>query len=111
MSHRLEKINELLRQEVGQIILEEEEFGPGVLVTILQAQITRDRREADIIFSVLPTAKGAAIFKKLSAHAFALWQILTKRLKMNPIPHLHFILNEDETASQHVEKIISHLNI
>jgi len=106
MSHRLEKINELLKHEIGRILLTEEEFGPDVLVTILKVDTAQDLRDTNITFSVLPTEKGPVILKKLNADAFNLRELLKKRLKMHPVPKIRFVLNENEAESQKVESLI-----
>ena len=107
MAHKLKKINELIKQELSQILLREEEFGEGVLATILDVDTTADQKEATIIFSVWPDDKGTEVLKKLNARIWQLQQFLNKRLSMHPVPKIRFILNTDEVASQRVEELIN----
>lgn len=107
MSHKLAKINELIKEEMSQILLREEEFGPGVLATILAVKATDDQKEAAIIFSVWPDNQGGEVLKKLNAHIWQLQQFLNKRLKIHPVPKIRFTLNTDETESQHIEELIN----
>ncbi len=106
MSHKIEKINELLRQEIGQILLREEEFGQGVLTTILEVDTSPDLRQATVVFSVWPDAKGQSVMKKLTAHIWHLQQLLNKRLQIHPVPKIRFALNSDEATSQSIETLI-----
>lgn len=106
MSHKLAKVNELLRQELGQILLKEEEFGLGVLTTILEVKTSPDLRQATVIFSVWPDNKGSSILKKLNTHIWHLQQLLNKRLKIHPVPKIRFTLNTDEATSQEIETLI-----
>jgi ribosome-binding factor A len=106
MSHRLEKINELIKQELGKIFLEEEEFDPDVLVTILNVKTSQDLLQATVIFSVWPTQQGEKILKKLSRHIFHIQQILNKKIRMRPVPKICFVLNADEAESQKIETLI-----
>lgn len=106
MSYRLKKINELIKRELGKILLEEGDFGAGVLVTILQVQTTEDLKEAAVTFSVLPTEKGDGVLKNLSARIFFLQQQLNKKLKMRPVPRIRFVLNTAESESQKIEGLL-----
>ncbi len=105
-SHRLEKINELIKQELGKIIFAQEEFGPGVLVTVLYAKTSEDLKNTSIIFSVLPTEKGWIALKQLNNHIFDLQQSLNKKLRMHPVPKIRFVLNEDESKSQQIDTLL-----
>lgn len=109
MSHRLEKVNELIKQELGQILLREEDFGQGVLVTILKVDTAQDLKTASVILSIFPSNKRQQVMKKISAHVGSLHHSLLKKLKMHPVPRLHFVLNEDEEESQKIEGILRDL--
>lgn len=106
MSHKLEKLNELLRQEMGKIILEDEEFGSGVLMTIMSARTSPDLREATLTISVLPIEESENVLKKLTTHAPHLQYRLIKQLKMHPVPKIRFTLTQAEEESQKIEKLI-----
>ncbi|MBU3901507.1 ribosome-binding factor A [Patescibacteria group bacterium] len=106
MSHKLAKINELIKQEFSQILLREEEFGQGVLTTILSVATTADQKETNVIFSVWPDNKADEVLKKLNAHIWHLQQFLNKRLPIHPVPKIRFTLNTDEAAGQRVEELI-----
>ena len=107
MSYKIEKINELIKHELSQILLREEEFGAGVLATILAVDTTEDQKEANIIFSVWPDNKRAEVLKKLNARIWQLQQFLNKRLKVHPVPKIRFTLNIDEAESQQIEELIN----
>ena len=106
MSHRLEKINELIRQELGKIILENEDFGPGVLATIMGVKTSEDVLHANVFFSVYPTKKGERVLEILDRHVFGLQQDLNKRLRMRPVPKIRFVLDKTEAEAQQLEEII-----
>ena len=107
MSHKLEKINELIKQEFGQILLREEEFGQGILATILDVKTSPDQRETTITFSVWPDNKGKEVLKKLNANIWHLQQMVNKRLQIHPVPKMRFVINTDEAESQHIEELIN----
>jgi len=105
--YKIEKVNELLRQDLGKIILEEEEFGPGVLVTVMAVQTAPDLRDATVFVSVLPDESAKRALKQLSARQPHLQYCLTKRLKMHPVPKISFVLDQSETESQKIETTLA----
>lgn len=106
MSHRIERVNELIKQELGGIILENEDFGTGILVTVMSVAASDDLLHARVIISVFPSNKGEKVFETLNRHIFDLQQILNKRLKMRPVPKIRFILDDSEAEAQHLSEII-----
>lgn len=106
MSHRLEKINELIKQELGKIILEEEEFGSGVLATIMGVETSQDLLHTNVFLSCYPTKAGEEVLESLTWHIFGLQQRLNKKLKMHPVPKIRFVLDKTEAEAEKIEKII-----
>jgi ribosome-binding factor A len=111
VSHRLEKINELIQQELGKIILAEEEFGLDVLVTILAAQTSNDQHQCAVTLSVWPEDKGPDILKKLNRRLAYFQALLNKKMKVRPMPTIKLILNTDEATSQKIETLIAKLKV
>ncbi|MBI4709020.1 MAG: 30S ribosome-binding factor RbfA [Candidatus Portnoybacteria bacterium] len=106
MSHRIEKVNELIRHELGRIILENEDFGTGVLVTIMDVAASDDLLHAKVVVSVFPSNKGERILEILNRHIFGLQQMLNKRLQMRPVPKIRFILDKSEQEAQHLSELM-----
>jgi len=107
MSHKIEKVNELIRQELGKIILEEEEFGAGVLVTLMAVKTAPDLLDATVFISVLPTKQGPAALKQLTGHAPHLQFLLVRKLSMHPVPKIKFILDRSEDESEKIETLLN----
>jgi ribosome-binding factor A len=105
-SHRQEKLNSLLEQQVGQIILEEADIPPGVLVTVLGAETTEDFKEAKIAVSVFPFARSRQALEILNKNIYHLQQILNKKLRMRPVPKIIFKLDTSEEEADKVEKAL-----
>ena len=110
MAYRLEKINELIRQEMGDILLKEGDIEPGVLVTILKVTATADLKNADILFSVWPNEKAEKINAQLKIQAGWLQSLLNKRVKFHPVPRIKFVLNTEEVEGQKIDAMIKKLN-
>jgi len=106
MSHRIERLNELIRQVLGRIILEEEDFGLGVLVTIMKVQTSPDVLHSNVFLSVYPTEKGESVLERMTRHVFGLQQLLNKKLEMRPVPKIRFILDKTEAEAQEIYELI-----
>lgn len=105
--YRIPKVNELIKQELGKIILQEEDFGQDVFVTITEVQSSGNLQNAAVKISVLPANKAAEILKKLNRHIFNLQKILDKKLYMRPIPKIRFIIDEGEIRAGRIDKLIN----
>lgn len=103
---RLEKINELLRVEIGKIIQSEIEVGPGVLVTMVRADASPTLEHATIWISAFPRIEEERILKKINAKIYSLQQILNKRLRMRPVPKIRFDFDRTEERAGKIEKIL-----
>jgi len=108
--YKLQKINELIRQELGKIILKEEEFGPGALVTLMAVETSEDLLHANIAVSVFPTEKAQVVLKKLTASVFNLQQLLNKKMEMHPVPKIRFFLDDTESQSQEIDALLNKIN-
>ena len=106
MPYKIERLNELIKQVLGRIILEEEDFGPGVLVTIMKVQTSPDVLHSNVSFSVYPTEKGEGVLERLTRHVFALQQLLNKKLEMRPVPKIRFVLDTQESEAEKIERLI-----
>ena len=106
MSNRIERLDELIRQVLGRIILEEEDFGPGVLVTIMKVQTSDDVLHSNVFLSVYPTEKGEGVLERLNRHIFNLQQLLNKKLEMRPVPKIRFVLDKTEAEAQELEELM-----
>lgn len=90
MPYRIERVNELIKQVLGRIILEEEDFGAGVLITIMEVHTSVDFQHARILISIFPSEKREAVLEALNRDVFELQQLLNKNLKMRPVPKIKF---------------------
>lgn len=106
MSHRLEKVNSLLEQEIGAIILREIEFPSGILVTILGVKSTDDYKEAKVIISIFPFDKGELALEILNKNIYHIQQILNKKLRMRPVPKIFFRADATEENAGKVEILL-----
>lgn len=102
MKLRIAKVGELIKQEVGKIILAEINFPGNVLVTIIRVKVSVDLRYADIYISVFPGGKDMEVEEILNENIYDLQQGLNKKLSMRPVPKIRFKIDK---SGEYVEKI------
>jgi ribosome-binding factor A len=109
MSHRIEQINELIRQELGQLILTEIELPKNCLATIVGVESSKDLRHAKVWLSVIPGQYKKKILDKLNLNIGHLQFLLNKKLSIKPLPRLRFVIDETEDRAQGIEEILDRI--
>jgi ribosome-binding factor A len=92
MTRRTERINDLLREEISQLVLREmKDPRLGGLVTITEVDVSPDLRNAKVMVSVLGTDEESAnTMRALRAASHFIVRELRKRLVIRRIPDLVF---------------------
>ncbi|MBI4600057.1 ribosome-binding factor A [Candidatus Uhrbacteria bacterium] len=111
-SLRLEKVNELLKTEVGSIILRELEMPHGVLPTITRVESEADLKTAKIFFRAYPEDHGLGVRDYLRKHAGVIQHALNRRLAMRFVPQISFYIDakkDNPDDMNDVEKILDSL--
>jgi len=93
-SLRQNKINELIKRELNEILVKNFDFPLDCLVTILEVNTSKDLGQSKIFFSIFPLEQSLSIFNFLQKDIGILQKALNKRLKMKMVPHLKFYLKQ-----------------
>lgn len=109
MKKRLEQVNELIKQEVGEIILREVPIPLEFLVTISHVVTTPNLKEARIFLTVFPSDKTAGVLKILKKNIGRIQFLLNKKLMMRPLPRISFKIDEIEKRAERIEAILDEL--
>ncbi len=110
MNNRIKKVNHLLKQELGNILLREMDFS-GVLVTITNVDVSANLQQAKIYVSIMPDNQSDRIFKVLNINIYNIQQELNKRLKMRPVPRIEFKSEEKTKSAADIEKILEKIRV
>ncbi len=105
-SQRIQKVNELIKRELGGIILKELEFSRDVLITLTRVETSPDLREAKILISVIPGNQISLVLRILKRNIYDFQKKLDKRLKMRPVPKIKFLKEEKLKEAQKIEEIL-----
>ena len=105
---RGEKLNMLLRDELGKIIDREIEFPEGSLVTITHVVTSPDLRYATVLLSIL-NADPNRILEMLDKNVYPIQQQLNRKLRMRPVPRIRFAVDEEEVRRESVERSLAEI--
>ena len=108
MSNRIERVNQLLKEEIGKILLREIDLS-GVLVTITRVDASSNLQEVKIYISVIPEAQANRVYGILKKEIYSIQQKLNKRLKMRPVPKIKFVREEKTKTAEKVEKLLEEI--
>lgn len=109
MKLRIQRVNQLIKREISQIILREFDFSRNILVTITRVETTANLIESKIYVSVMPVEKFPDIFFELNKKIYETQQKLNKRLRMRPIPKIEFVEEKETKEAGEIEKILEKL--
>ena len=109
MKKRIQRLNQLIKKEVAQLILREIEFPKDVLVTVTRAEVTLDLRESKIYVSIMPEKEESQILDFLNRRIFLLQKKIDKRLKMRPVPKISFVKEKITAEAGRIEEILEKL--
>jgi ribosome-binding factor A len=106
MSERIAKVNKLLKQEVGKLILEEVDFPLDMVVTVIRADTSADLHYGDIYVSVMPQGREEEALQLLAENVYALQQKINRKLSMKPVPMLRFRLDRGGDKADRINELI-----
>ncbi len=111
MKHRLERVNEIIKRELSEIVRREINFD-AKLVTIQHVDITPDLKQAHVFISVIGTDKQQhAAVTLLHDRRQDLQRDLSQRVVIKYTPHLHFHLDNSIVRGGRILGILEELNL
>lgn len=106
-AHRLEKINQLLKREIGNIILKELDVDKNLFITVTRVDTSADITHATIFFSTLEQSGETEALAALGKNVYTIQHILNRKLRMRPVPKIRFSLDNSLKTEQHLYDILS----
>lgn len=109
MTNRIERVNEVIKEEISQIFLKELDLEEGVLVTVTNVDTSRTLEHTKVWISVYPEDEAEKIFQYINRRIYNIQQIVNKRLQMRPVPKIVFKLDKSGEAVGEIEKTVKKL--
>jgi ribosome-binding factor A len=109
--HRLDRVNELLRRELGDLLRREIHFD-AQLVTVQQVDVTPDLKNAHVYMSVIGTEQQRkGVISQLYTRRPHLQFLLSRRVVIKHTPQLHFKLDEGIERGTRVIHLMNELDL
>lgn len=110
MAERIPQVNQLIKKELGRLILKEVDLPEGVLVTLTRVETASNLIEAKVYISSMPDDQLPGILSILRKNVYFLQQKLNERLKMRPIPKIIFIEEKSTREAGRVEELLEKIH-
>jgi len=101
MSHRIEKVNKLIKQQL--LLLIHDDF-PEEIVSINFINTTRDLSETTVYVTVLSEHKS--VYEELCNNKGKYWKALSKKLYIKRLPKINILRDEMKDDVSRVEEIL-----
>jgi len=110
MTDRIPRINQLIKKELGEILLKEFDSPRDALVTITRVETSTNLKQAKVYISVIFTGKqGLEIINTLKNMAYFFQKLLDKRLRMRKVPKIIFLQEAETAQAARIEDILFNL--
>lgn len=109
MSVSMEAGFQHLKNGLAEIFARDIEFPPGMLVTVMDAKMTQDRRFAKITLSVFPNGVQQQVLDIIGHAKHEINDGLAKRMRIRVIPKLHYVFDDTEAVAEEVETLLNRL--
>ena len=101
-SRRLDKVNELMRREIGTFVQKEFDWN-GTIVSILDVEITEDLKEGRVWVGVVGRMAPDQVLEKLTRNRAMIQKAVSKRVVLRNTPKLTF--KHDNSAQRGVDMV------
>lgn len=109
MPNRIQKVNQLIKKELGQIIFKEVDFPSDIIVTVTRIDTSSNLADSKVYISTMPDDKSEKVLEILNKTIYELQQKINKRLKMRPIPKIRFAEEKGIIEAAKIEEILESL--
>jgi len=104
---RLEKLQELIKQEVGKMLLTDIKDSRIGFVTVTGVEMTGDLREAKIYVSIMGNDEQIkSSWDGLNSALGFIRREIGKRIKIRFTPEISFALDKSLDYSEHIQKLL-----
>lgn len=109
-SQRIERVNTLIQQLLGDILLREIELPTGSFVTISKVQTSRDLQHARVWIVIHPEQQELPILRLLNRSRSSVQYLLHQQMKLRHSPKIFFVIDEQAKKAQHIDTILDSLD-
>lgn len=109
MSNRIDKVNELIKKNISEIMLKDLSLKPGVFITVAKVDTTSDLRYTRVFVSIFPEKEINYVLKSLEKELYRIQGALNKKLSMKLLPRIEFKIDLTESKADVIEKLLKEI--
>ncbi|MEA2007449.1 MAG: 30S ribosome-binding factor RbfA [Patescibacteria group bacterium] len=109
MTYRIEKINDLVRDNLSRIITEELSLKTDALVSITKVDTSKDLRYAQVLVSVFPEDQRDYAEKTLKKELYRIQGLLNDSMHLKIVPKINFILDLTQQKASELEEVFEEI--
>jgi len=109
MSKRIDRVNQLIKQTLSNLLLRELDFEKDILITLTRVKTASDLSKARVFISVMPEEKIELVMRSLNRNIYRLQQKMNKKLVMKRVPKIIFEQETKTAEADRIEKLLDEL--
>jgi len=109
MSKRIDKVNRLIQETLGEILQREADLPADVMLTVTGVETTPNLRAAKIWLSILPEGKGDDVIKQLEKQLYDLQGSLNRKLNLKPLPRISLMRDKGAKYAENIDQKLAGL--
>ena len=106
MSKRIQRVNQLVKEELSKILLKEVDFPKDTLVTVTRVDTSPDLKQTKIFISCIPEDQRLRVLSILNKNLSLLQKKIGEILLMRIIPKIKFIEEKETQEAARVEALL-----
>ena len=110
MSHRIDKIENLIKQEISLIFLFKLQDINSGLITITNVRVSPDLKIAKIYVSIFEKEKRESVLERIKAKTKFIRSELASRITIKFVPELKFFLDDTLDYVEKIEGLIKKIH-
>jgi ribosome-binding factor A len=110
MSHRIEKIEHLIKEEISLILLNKMQDPALSLVTITNVKVSPDLKLVKVYLSVFDKEKRELVLERIKTSTGYIRSELAQRIRIRYIPELRFFIDDTLDYVEKIENLIKKIH-
>jgi len=109
-SHRVDKVEHLIKEEISMIFLYKMQDPALSLLTITNVKVSPDLKSAKIYLSVFEKEKRAIVLEKVKSSTGYIRSELAHRVRIKFVPELNFYIDDTIDYVEKIEGLIKKIH-
>ncbi len=109
MSKREERLNEILRDEIGKLFLRELDFPKNILITVAKVRISADFSSAKAYISVMPEKFSEIVLGVIKKKTSYLQGMINKIVNIKKTPKIVFTEEKTLEKAARIDELINQI--